>query len=133
MSDQANPAAAPSKLKTLDMRAVAPFIALALLLVVGAMVNPNFIGLTNLANVATRAAFIAIIAVGATFVISSGDLDLSVGSMVAFVASVMILFMNSGGHRQLADDDPRGLNPRPRVGGAVRVSQWGRSQHGGAG
>jgi len=96
VSDQANPAAAPSKLKTLDMRAVAPFIALALLLVVGAMVNPNFIGLTNLANVATRAAFIAIIAVGATFVISSGDLDLSVGSMVAFVASVMILFMNSG-------------------------------------
>ena len=78
------------------MRAVAPFIALILLLIVGAMVNPNFIGLTNLANVATRAAFIAIIAVGATFVISSGDLDLSVGSMVAFVASVMILFMNSG-------------------------------------
>ena len=51
-------------------------------LIVGAMVNPNFIGLTNLANVATRAAFIAIIAVGATFVISSGDLDLSVGSMM---------------------------------------------------
>jgi ribose transport system permease protein len=54
------------------------------------------ISLGNLANVATRAAFIAIIALGATFVISSGDLDLSVGSMVAFVASVMILFMNSG-------------------------------------
>ncbi|MGO7418422.1 hypothetical protein ACCS64_40000, partial [Rhizobium ruizarguesonis] len=44
------------------------------------LVNPNFIGITNLANVATRSAFIAIIAVGATFVISAGDLDLSVGS-----------------------------------------------------
>ncbi len=43
-----------------------------------------------------RSAFVAIIAVGATFVISSGDLDLSVGSMLAFVASLMILFMNSG-------------------------------------
>ena len=83
-------------LQNVDMRAVAPFIALVLLLIVGALVNPNFISLTNLANVATRSAFIAIIAVGATFVISSGDLDLSVGSMVAFVASVMILFMNSG-------------------------------------
>jgi ribose transport system permease protein len=82
--------------RDVDMRAVAPFAALLILLIVGALVNPNFIGLTNLANVATRSAFIAIIAVGATFVISSGDLDLSVGSMVAFVASLMILFMNSG-------------------------------------
>ncbi len=82
--------------RDVDLRAVAPFAALLILLIVGALVNPNFIGLTNLANVATRSAFIAIIAVGATFVISSGDLDLSVGSMVAFVASLMILFMNSG-------------------------------------
>ncbi len=41
-----------------------------------------------------RSAFIAIIAVGATFVISSGGLDLSVGSMAAFITGVMILFMN---------------------------------------
>ena len=82
--------------RDVDLRAVAPFAALLILLIIGALVNPNFIGLTNLANVATRSAFIAIIAVGATFVISSGDLDLSVGSMVAFVASLMILFMNSG-------------------------------------
>lgn len=80
----------------IDLRAVAPFVALILLLILGALANPNFIGLNNLANVATRSAFIAIIAVGATFVISAGDLDLSVGSMLAFVASLMILFMNSG-------------------------------------
>ncbi|MBX5091365.1 ABC transporter permease [Rhizobium lentis] len=82
--------------RDVDLRAVAPFAALALLLIVGALVSPNFIGITNLTNVATRCAFIAIIAVGATFVISAGDLDLSVGSMVAFVASLMILLINSG-------------------------------------
>lgn len=82
--------------KDVDLRAVAPFVALALLLVLGAFANPNFISIDNLSNVITRSAFIAIIAVGATFVISSGGLDLSVGSMVAFVASLMILFMNSG-------------------------------------
>lgn len=60
--------------RDIDLRAVAPFAALLILLIVGALVNPNFIGLTNLANVATRSAFIAIIAVGATFVISSGIL-----------------------------------------------------------
>jgi ribose transport system permease protein len=90
------PARTSRSWRNVDLRAVAPFAALALLLVVGALVNPNFIGLTNLANVATRSAYIAIIAVGATFVISSGDLDLSVGSMVAFVASIMIMMLNSG-------------------------------------
>ncbi|HEY4192571.1 MAG TPA: ABC transporter permease [Mesorhizobium sp.] len=82
--------------KDIDLRAVAPFVALALLLVLGAFANPNFLGIDNLLNVITRSAFIAIIAIGATFVIASGGLDLSVGSMVAFVASLMILFMNSG-------------------------------------
>lgn len=84
------------RLADMDLRGVAPFAALALLLLFGAFVNTNFIGLDNLSNVATRAAFVAIIAVGATFVISSGDLDLSVGSMLAFVASLMILFLNAG-------------------------------------
>jgi ribose transport system permease protein len=91
--DQAEP---KRRWQDIDLRAVAPFVALALLLLLGMLVNPNFIGLNNLTNVATRSAFIALIAIGATFVISSGDLDLSVGSMVALVASLMILFMNSG-------------------------------------
>ncbi|MCH4542050.1 ABC transporter permease [Ochrobactrum sp. POC9] len=82
--------------KDWDLKAIAPFIALALLLVLGAIASPNFISIDNLLNVATRSAFIAIIALGATYVISSGGLDLSVGAMVAFVASIMILFMNSG-------------------------------------
>lgn len=71
-----------------------PFLALAALLVVGFLINPDYLALNNLTNVATRSAFVAIIAVGATFVIASGGLDLSVGSMAAFVAGVMILFMN---------------------------------------
>ncbi|MEJ5022198.1 ABC transporter permease [Ochrobactrum vermis] len=86
----------PRTSKDWDLRAIAPFIALALLLVLGAIASPNFISVDNLLNVATRSAFIAIIALGATYVISSGGLDLSVGAMVAFVASIMILFMNSG-------------------------------------
>ncbi len=74
-----------------------PFIGLLLLCLAGVLLNPSFATVDNVMNVMTRSAFIAIIAVGATFVISGGDLDLSVGSMVAFVASLMIIFMNSGG------------------------------------
>ena len=92
----ANKSATRRSLGDIDLRAVAPFVALAFLLVLGALVNPNFLGVDNLLNVLTRSAFIAIIAVGATFVISAGGLDLSVGAMSAFVAGVMILFMNTG-------------------------------------
>ena len=77
-----------------------PFLALAVLLAVGYLINPDFLSATNLSNVVTRSAFIVIIAVGATFVISSGGLDLSVGSMAAFVTGVMIMCMNgmAGGY-----------------------------------
>jgi ribose transport system permease protein len=82
---------------SLDMRALSPFIALAVLIVAGALVNPDFLTPSNLLNVVTRSAFIAIIAVGATFVIAGGGLDLSVGSMAALVAGVMILTLNNLG------------------------------------
>jgi ribose transport system permease protein len=73
---------------------VGPFLALAALLLIGFLINPDFLSATNLSNVITRSAFIAIIAVGATFVISSGGLDLSVGAMAAFITGITIMFMN---------------------------------------
>ncbi|WDR04519.1 hypothetical protein PSQ90_09225 [Devosia rhodophyticola] len=72
-----------------------PLIALALLLILGALLNGNFLSLGNMMNVVARAAPIGIIAIGATFVITSGGLDLSVGSMAAFVAGLMIIIMNA--------------------------------------
>jgi ribose transport system permease protein len=80
-----------------DMRALSPFIALVVLAILGAVINPDFLTTSNILNVVTRSAFIAIIAVGATFVISGGGLDLSVGSMAALVAGVTILTLNNGG------------------------------------
>lgn len=74
---------------------MAPFIALAVIVILGALINSNFISSNNLLNVITRSAFIAIIGVGATFVIASGGLDLSVGSMMAFVTGIMIMSMNA--------------------------------------
>jgi ribose transport system permease protein len=78
----------------IDMRALSPFLALIVLMIAGALINPDFLTASNLLNVVTRSAFIAIIAVGATFVISGGGLDLSVGSMAALIAGVMILTLN---------------------------------------
>ncbi|CTQ49755.1 ABC transporter permease [Jannaschia donghaensis] len=78
----------------LDLRVLGPILALVALIVVGALLNSNFLSAGNITNVLSRSAFIGIIAVGMTFVITSGGLDLSVGSMAAFIAGLMILVMN---------------------------------------
>lgn len=79
----------------IDFHIWGPVIALIALVALGAFLNPNFLSYGNVTNVLARSAFIGIIAVGMTFVITSGGLDLSVGSMAAFIAGVMILVMNA--------------------------------------
>ena len=73
---------------------LAPFVALAVIVLLGTLINSNFMAANNILNVITRSAFIAIIGVGATFVIATGGLDLSIGSMMAFVTGIMIMVMN---------------------------------------
>lgn len=82
-------------MRNLSLSTLGPILALILLVVLGASLNDNFLSAANITNVLARSAFIGMIAVGMTFVITSGGLDLSVGSMAAFVAGVMILAMNA--------------------------------------
>ena len=72
-----------------------PLVGLALVCLAGALLNENFASLDNAMNVLTRTAFIGIIAVGMCFVIISGGIDLSVGSMAALIAGSTILLMNA--------------------------------------
>jgi len=76
---------------------VGPIIGLVLLCVAGGLLNTDFATLDNAMNVLTRTAFIGIIAVGMCFVIISGGIDLSVGSMAALIAGGVILLMNALG------------------------------------
>ena len=79
---------------TAHLPVIAPVVALIALVLIGMALNPNFLSFANITNVLARSAFIGIIAIGMTFVITAGGLDLSVGSMAAFVAGLMILSMN---------------------------------------
>ncbi|WP_425419960.1 ABC transporter permease [Oricola indica] len=79
----------------IDFKTLGPAMALILLCVIGFMLNPAFLSEGNITNLLTRSAFIGIIAVGATFVITAGGIDLSVGSMAAVIAGVMIIVMNN--------------------------------------
>ncbi|WOI58180.1 ABC transporter permease [Palleronia sp. LCG004] len=78
-----------------DLHVLGPILALVALIIIGIILNPNFLSYANITNVLARSAFIGIIAVGMTFVITAGGLDLSVGSMAAFIAGLMILVMNT--------------------------------------
>lgn len=60
-----------------------PLGGLIILCIVMASLSPVFLTFTNLFNVGTQIAVIAILAFGVTFVIISGGIDLSVGSVLA--------------------------------------------------
>ena len=58
-------------------------IVLALLVVVASVSFPTFLTPNNLSNIATQSSFPLIVAIGMTFVILTGGIDLSVGSVFA--------------------------------------------------
>jgi ribose transport system permease protein len=84
------------------LHGLGPVVGLALLCIVGFALNHDFATIDNAMNVLTRTAFIGIIAVGMCFVIISGGIDLSVGSMAALIAGGVILLMNALGARHYA-------------------------------
>jgi ribose transport system permease protein len=65
-----------------------PLVGLIVLVVVMAVLSPTFLTFRNVFNVGTQIAVIAIIALGSTFVIVSGGIDLSVGSVLALAGIV---------------------------------------------
>lgn len=79
----------------IDFKTAGPFIALVAIFIIGIFVNEAFLSAGNLSNILARSSFIGIVAVGATFVITTGGIDLSVGSMAAFISGCMILLMNA--------------------------------------
>ena len=94
MSSITGAAAAPLKRSRMNLHVLGPLIALILLVLLGAVLNGNFLSFANINNVIARSSFIGFIAVGATFVITSGGIDLSVGSMAAFIAGMVIISIN---------------------------------------
>jgi len=81
-------------LKKIDWRKYASFIALFVLIMVSSFLSPYFLKLQNLMNILRQVSYVGIIALGMTFVIIGGGIDLSVGSMTAFIGVVIILLMN---------------------------------------
>ena len=79
------------------LHGLSPLLGLVVLCLIAASLNPDFATVDNALNVLTRTTFIGIIAVGMCFVIVGGGIDLSVGSMAALIAGLVILLMNKLG------------------------------------
>ena len=73
-----------------------PLVMLTSMLVLTAILSPNFFQQQNLINVARQSTIIGIVAVGMTFVILTGGIDLSVGSTIALVAVSSAMMIQSG-------------------------------------
>jgi ribose transport system permease protein len=95
MTTTAGEVTQPVRKPRVRLGALGPLLALALLMVLGSVLNDHFLTFNNMANIVARASFIGIIAIGATFVITSGGIDLSVGSLAAFIAGMIIILINS--------------------------------------
>ena len=98
-SVSASPDAAPLQgrhARWYHARATGTLAGLVILCLVLWIATPHFMTTTNLVNVVEQSAIIGVVAVGMTFVILTGGIDLSVGSLIALSGIVFGLAVQGG-------------------------------------
>lgn len=73
-----------------------PLLGLIILIIIVTALNPSFVDPLNILNLLRQVAINALIAFGMTFVILTGGIDLSVGSILALSSALMANLMLSG-------------------------------------
>lgn len=71
-------------------------IALVVLVVLNALFTPHFATASNLWNVLLQVSSVVLVAIGMTFVIATGGVDLSVGSVMAIAGAVVATHLGYG-------------------------------------
>ncbi len=78
------------------VKKMGPLIGLVVLFIIIASLNSSFLEIANLRNLLRQVSINAIIAFGMTFVILTGGIDLSVGSILALSSAFMASFIAGG-------------------------------------
>lgn len=86
-----------TKIKTAKLQQFGPLIGLGLIFILLAFVAPQFFEMNNLLNVLRQISINAILAFGMTFVILTGGIDLSVGSILALSSALTAGLMANEG------------------------------------
>lgn len=79
-----------------------PLLFLIVLMIVFAIMNPNFLSPINLFNVMRQVSVTGLIALGMTFVILTAGIDLSVGSLLALCGMIAAVVVKGGASNTLA-------------------------------
>ena len=80
-------------MKKIEFKKFGIFFVLIALMAIFSIASPVFLSATNILNIIRQVSMIGIAAVGSTFVILTGGIDLSVGSQVTFVNIVCAYLM----------------------------------------
>jgi len=72
------------------------WLLLGILVIVGAVAHPLFLTVSNLGNVLVQAAILGVLAIGQFVVITTGGIDLSLGSNMALMGMIAALLMPHG-------------------------------------
>ncbi|WP_078411689.1 ribose ABC transporter permease RbsC [Priestia abyssalis] len=78
------------------MQKLGPLVGLFILIMIVSILNPSFLAPLNILNLLRQVAINALIAYGMTFVILTGGIDLSVGSILALSSALMAGMIVSG-------------------------------------
>ncbi len=78
----------------IDFEKYGSLLTLILIFIISSLASPYFLQVRNILNILRQISYTGIIALGMTFVIISGGIDLSVGSMTALVGGVCIGAIN---------------------------------------
>jgi simple sugar transport system permease protein len=82
--------------RMIDRPEFGPFVLLILLIVVFSSINPAFISLANVGNLLAFTVELGMIALAMTLLMTSGEFDLSVGSVFGFSPVIMWTLFNTG-------------------------------------
>ena len=122
--------AAPAQPKGIDafeiLARFAPTIFLVVLMLLFAVMEPRFLSSINLFNVMRQVSITGLIGIGMTFVILTGGIDLSVGSLLAFAGLVAAAIAKGGMQdRFTVGDDAAGYGWPLAAAGAIAVGLAG--------
>jgi len=86
-----------SSRRVVDLAIEYNFILIFLVVVaIAAILSPNFLTATNISNLFQQAAVTGVVAIGMTFVILTGNIDLSVGSVTALCGMLVAVLLAGG-------------------------------------
>ncbi len=84
----------PKKFISFDYSKYMLIFVLLALIIISAIMSPSFIKFQNILNILWQSSYVGIIAIGVTFVMIAGGIDLSVGSLTALLGAIAIISVN---------------------------------------